>query len=368
VNIKDQRAAALSAAKTIALKAKAEGRDFTPAESAEVDQHLAKADELGKHLDAAAKAADTMARIGALNPGDLGEDGTLFSEADAKGFLHAARTKTSFGTTVRYKAAMTEGDLLPSVGNAVVNNPDPKAGRALRDLFTAAPASGPTVRYYTLGEADSTLVEIVPEDGLKPEINVTYAPVDAELVKLATRFSLTDELSEDAPFLVREIQSAVLRAVLVRENKLVIDTIDATSGILTGTSTAATMIDLLASEIGASEAINGETPTALVVNPVDLAAVRVAKASTGGSYFIDPLSSGPTSIHGVPLIPTAATAAGTAYLLTSGFGTFYSRGSLRVEAGFTGDDWIHNRMTIRAEERVLPVVNRPNLVTKLTLT
>jgi hypothetical protein len=70
----------------------------------------------------------------------------------------------------------------------------------------------------------------------------------------------------------------------------------------------------------------------------------------------------------VPLVSTAATAQGTAYLLTKGFGTFYSLGSLRVEAGFTGDDWIYNRMTVRAEQRVLPVVNRPKLVTKLTLT
>ena len=371
----DERTTLIDGMKSIVSNAQTTSRDLTTAEESD----LKAANERVKGIDAEVakikSSMDLVARIGAIRPDSLDpiHGGQLFSESDAEGFVNAAKSKGNFGTTVRYKAALSLGGILPAIGSAVVVNPDARTTYALRDLFAPADAQGPTVRYYTLGEAAAVspateAVSIVAEGGLKPESDVDYAPVDKELVKLATRFTLTDELGEDAPFLVQEIQQSVLRAVLVRENKLVIDTINATSGVLTGTSTAATLIDLLATEIGASEAINGVTPTAMLVNPADLAAVRVAKASTGGGYFIDPLSNGPTSIHGVPLISTAATAAGTAYMLTSGFGTFYSRGALRVEAGFTGDDWIYNRMTVLAEERVLPVVNRPNLVTKLTLT
>lgn len=367
----EERSTLLSASRTLVEGAKSAGRELTDAEQRDVKAAFDRIKEIDADLEKFQASADLLARIGAIRPGALDDEnaGHLFSEADAKGFLEAARSKTSFGTTVRYKAALTSTSLLlPTVGQTVVAAAEPKATIALRDLFTPAAADGPKVRYYTLANPDATDVAIVAEGGLKPESDPVYAPVDKDLVKLATRFSITDELAEDAPFMVTEIQKSVLRNVLVRENKLVIDTIDATSGILTGTGVAGTLLDILATEIGDSEAINGQTPTALLLNPTNLASVRIAKASTGGSYYIDPLSTGPTSIHGVPLISTPAVAAGTAYLVTSGFGTFYSRGSLRVEAGFTGDDWIYNRMTIRAEERVLPVVTRPNLVTKITLT
>lgn len=474
----EERTTLLGGMKSIVAAAKSAGRDLTPAEQRDLEASSERLREINAQVEKFKASADLMARLGAITPGDLDEanGGNLFSESDAEGFLKAARTKTSFGTTIRYKAPMTEGGILPPVGQAVFPALEPKATFALRDLFQAASAPGPTVRYYTLTNSVSSTgtnevqsvtisggptggsftltfkgnttaaiahnatgatvqtaleplpsigagnvtvtgsgggphtvtfvgflsskdveqmtatsnltggtspavtvatstqgaeargVGIVPEGGIKPESSVSYSPVDAELIKLATRFSLTDELSEDAPFLVREIQQSVLRAVLVRENQLVIDTINATSGVLTGTGASGTLLDIIATEIGEAEAINGQTPTALILNPTNLSTVRTAKASTGGSYFLDPVAAGPVTVHGVPLISTPVVTAGTAYLVTSGFGTFYSRGSLRVEAGFTGDDWIHNRLTIRAEERVLPAVNRPSLVTKLTLT
>jgi HK97 family phage major capsid protein len=282
MNLKQQRAAALKAAQTIIDTVKASNRDLTREETSTVEAKFAEVDELDRQIKAAEKSAETLRKIGALPAS--GEGTHLFSESDAQGFVNAARSKTSFSTTVRYKAH-EEGGILPGVGTAVVTNPDPKSVFALRDLFTPAPATGPTVRYYTLAEAAAVepateAVSVVGEGTLKPEADVDYAPVDATLVKLATRYSLTDELGEDAPFLVQEIQQSVLRAVLVRENKLCIDTIDATSGILTGTSADDDLIDLLAAEIGASEAINGQTPSAVVLNPVDLATVRTAKANT----------------------------------------------------------------------------------------
>src|SRR3954471_13537924 len=99
MNLKDERQAALTAAKQIALAVKSAGRGFTSSEAATVDQHLAKADELGKQIKAAEDSAALLARIGAIQPGDLeGEAGNLFSESDAKGFIQAARSKSSFGT------------------------------------------------------------------------------------------------------------------------------------------------------------------------------------------------------------------------------------------------------------------------------
>lgn len=129
-----------------------------------------------------------------------------------------------------------------------------------------------------------------------------------------------------------------------------------------------THLNVLATATGAQEAANGVTPSALVVNPVDLANIRKAKASTGGEYFIDPLAAGPTTVHGVPVIVTGAVAANTMILVNSGAGVLYWRGPVRVESGTDTDDFVRNTITYRCEERILAAVIRPVLVTIVTLT
>jgi hypothetical protein len=54
--------------------------------------------------------------------------------------------------------------------------------------------------------------------------------------------------------------------------------------------------------------------------------------------------------------------------VSAGAGIFYRRGALKVDSGYNADDWIKNLCTFRVEERVLPAVVRPELVSKLTLT
>ena len=140
------------------------------------------------------------------------------------------------------------------------------------------------------------------------------------------------------------------------------------SGIQTATGTLATAIDVIATAIGSFEGMVGVTPTALLINPSNLATIRTQKASTGGSYFIDPLGNGPTTIHGVRVYSTGAVPAGTAYLLAGGSVLFYRRGPVQVDSGYTNDDFSRNQSTLRVEERVLPAVIRPSLVMKVTLT
>ena len=84
--------------------------------------------------------------------------------------------------------------------------------------------------------------------------------------------------------------------------------------------------------------------------------------------MIDPTAPGPSSIHGVPLISTAATAPGTAWVIEATGVTIFRRGPLSVEVGSNTDDWAKNLRTMRAEERVGAAVRRPSSLTKLTLT
>ena len=104
------------------------------------------------------------------------------------------------------------------------------------------------------------------------------------------------------------------------------------------------------------------------MSPADVAVIRAAKASTGGSYLLDRLLAGPTTLNGVPRTSTPSVPSATAYLVSAGAGIFYRRGALRGAADTTGDDWVKNLLTVRVEERVLPAVVRGDLVSKLTLT
>lgn len=374
MNIKQQRAAALKAAQDILDGAKAAGRALTTGEDAQIAGHVSRVKELDEQIAAAAKSDALMARIAGLGSGNYTDDldgetapGELFTEDQKAGLVRAIRSKGSFGTNVRFKAPITGiGIGLPSAGVTTVEAAVPAGMVALRNLFQQAQAESATVRYYRVGTGTAA---VVAEGALKPDAGITTVPVDEDLIKIAATFQVGDELGEDAPYLVASIQRQAIMGVLAKENAEIIAAIGGASGILTATGTKAAALDLLATEIGDQQAINGLIPNALVMNPADLAAIRIAKASTGGSYFIDPLSAGPTSIHGVPVLSTGATAPGTAYLLSEGFGVFFTRGQgLRVELGYSGDDWSRNLATTRVEERVLPAITTPAMITKITLT
>ena len=106
----------------------------------------------------------------------------------------------------------------------------------------------------------------------------------------------------------------------------------------------------------------------MIVNPTTLATIRKTKASTGGDYFVDPLTGTLTTIHGVQVVSTPATAAGTAWVVNGAGVVIYRRGGITAEIGWNADDWGTNQRTMRVEERFATAVVRPSMLTKLTLT
>lgn len=156
--------------------------------------------------------------------------------------------------------------------------------------------------------------------------------------------------------------------VVRKENAEIVTAISGASGVQTATGTLASGIDVLAGAVGTAEATNGVTPVAMLINPTNLATLRTQKASTGGAYFIAPFSGQPQRMHNVPLVPSPSVPGGTVFLLSPGFGVFYTRGGLRVELGLQTGDFEHNTRTLRVAERVLPAIVRPVLVHKVTLT
>ncbi|MFX4286280.1 hypothetical protein ACQBJO_12890 [Janibacter sp. G349] len=319
-----------------------------------------------KEADAIMDGLKSLSR-GMLDPGGAPERSTFDREHVKDGLTRALQSKSPFGFNMPFtKAALTAGDLnLPATGTTVSDVPIGQGVVALRELLQPQNAESGLVRYYSIGAGAA---DVVAEGALKPDLGASITPHDAELLKIAATFTFTDELVRDAGFLVDHVQREAVRAVLVEENAQIVAAFEAATGSLTASGTLDSAIDVLAGAIGATQASNGVTPSVIVMSPVDLATIRTAKASTAGSYFVDPLAAAPSAIHGVPLAATPAVASGKAYLVSAGLGVFYTRDELRVESGYTGDDWIYNRVTTRVEERVLPAIIRPSLLTKVTLT
>lgn len=358
-----ERTTLLNHARSIIDTAKAQNRDLTPTEATSIQADLDRVDELK------VKAGSDLARRVLALPGGIRptEDDTsgggIFDEQAKAGLVSAIKSRSTFRAVVDAKAALSN-TVLPTTGQGVEAGLYPSAF-PLSTLFRSEAAPSPSIRYYRLGNATAG---VVAELGIKPDSGVAIEAVDVLLKKIATLVTYSDEFADDASFMLAYLQQELVSAVITKENSEVLATFAATSGVLTGTGASATVIDLVADAIAGQSALNGSDPSAVVVNPTVLATIRKAKASTGGDYVVDPLAAGPTTIHGVRVVSTPATAAGTAWVVNGSGAVIYRKGGITAEIGTGSDGFVTNSRIMRVEERFATAVVRPSMLTKLTLT
>jgi HK97 family phage major capsid protein len=359
-----QRAQTLTHARSIIDKAKADNRDLTDTEAGQVEDDLAQVKTLDKQLKGRAMV-NAVKNLGGDFQDDERPKPSVFTADSKAGIVMAIRTKSPYRADVNMKAALTSGTLLPPSGSFVQEGLHPNSQFPLASLFANEPADGPVQRYY---RATAGTAAIVAEGAPKPDAGIAFTAVDLTLSKIAGLAGYTDEMEADASFLVGQLEQELIAAVVAAENKLCLDTFAATSGVLTGSGTTATVVDLVATAIASMEAISGITPVGFIAHPSVVSTIRQAKASTSGVYVADPLAKGPTTLHGVTVYSTPATAATTAWLVSGSPGvTVYRREQVTVEVGWNAADWSTNTKTARAEERVGVAVTRPSSLYKLTL-
>lgn len=367
-----ERQAVLKHARTLIDGAKAANRSLTDDENRLIEADFAKVKQLDAGPAPHNYAADVM-RASRRDPGpwpDPDAHGVgVFSEQQKSGFLEAIKSNTTYRAEVdrqglRSKAALLEGTLIPTSGQGVTPALYPLISTpSLTELMVNTPVAGPTVRYYRIGAGTAA---VVAEGQAKPDAGISATAVDVTLVKIAAILKASDELSEDASWLLGWLEQALVSAVISKENSEVIATINGTSGILT--QAGADPIDAVADAIAGQQAL-GMAPNAVLVTPATLATIRKAKASTSGVYSaVDPLAAGPTTVHGVNLYPMNAVAAGSGWVVDMTALTYFRRHAVTIELGYDTDDWTKNMRTARAESRGKCGVLQPLGCTKLTLT
>ena len=247
----------------------------------------------------------------------------------------------------------------------------------IRDLFGAETISGSTLVYLVEGAIQGAPA-VTAEGAEKPQIH--FADPTAKTVslkKIACHIKESEEYINDFPFLASAINGRLLYELgLVEQNTLVTDLL-ATSGIGTGSITAAaTYLDVAEAILQAAmdvQAASGFAADAIALNPADWFKLRTVKASGTGEYFGGGFfgAQNVPNLWGIPVCVTPAVAANK--FVVGAFktcGSVVANGGVRVEAVNTNeDDFVKNLMTIRAEERLALAVRRPagfKVLTKAT--
>ena len=258
----------------------------------------------------------------------------------------------------------------------------------VRDLFAAENVSSPAVSYFEAGATEGAPATTA-ENGKKPQFHIGATIKTVALSKIAGLMKESDELLEDYPRLASAIDGrGKYELDLVIENALIngdgkngnVAGILSVDGIQSGqykkAATPAEIAESVYDAITKVQMNSGYNADGIVINPVDYQKIRLHKDSNGqyfgGGYFTGAYGNGVNvvaqpELWGVPTVVTSAIPAGT--ILVGNFAagaSVLSKGGQSAATGYDGEDFSHNRVTVRVEERLALATYVPQAFFKLT--
>ena len=200
--------------------------------------------------------------------------------------------------------------------------------------------------------------------------------VGSEKVQKITAFiTITDELLDDPAQMESKIRTKLTEKLLqaVEEGYYSGNGVSNLNGIrniatpfdpgtfATGSANEvenANIVDVIVVAKNQIQLANQAMPTAIIMSPTDVAAMKTVKVSTTDRRYVERvLVSGNTlSIDGTPVVVSNLVAPGEYVVGDFGLSTLYTRQSLTIEIGYNADNFVKNFKTIRAEWRGAAVV------------
>ena len=384
-----------------ALKERIEANDTEAIASGE--QLKADIEAKTAELQQAEKKAALLGMIGTADKED-----TTMSEAKARSLgenfvknmpeSHGSRFHIAAPEFKAYSDPMAIGTIsTPQVPRALVTDidrnivPEVLPATHLRGLFGAETIQGNALTFYTEGALEYAAgkpygFDVTAEGAAKPQIS--FADPTAHtvaLTKIAAYIKETNEYIDDAPFLASAINGRLLNYLGLREESFLLSELSGTSGIQADTTSwtngdmadAQAIADLIFAKMMAVQEQSGFAADAIIMNPAVWQTLRLGKLSAtnayiGGGYFADGQGK---QIWGVPVYlssfvdaPVSGSAKGDIWVgAFKACGSVVSKGGVSVEATNSDqDDFIKNKMTIRAEERLALAVRIPAGFCKIT--
>ena len=397
--LKEQLSAARKAASDYIKGLEVDGHEITEDELAEARKKSDLVTELAGKVERQKGLSDLTAGLtGAVEDVPEGRPAKSLGEHFVKSVGETIARQKSEGRRVsaqssEYKAAtdvhITPGPLAPALLQVDTNIVTGVRRRlTVADLLGSETISGTALTYFVEGALEAGDFGIVAENGQKPQLHFgDPVAVTEALKKIAAFIKESDELGEDLPFLKSAIDGRLLYQLgLFEENQLLNGSGTGTnirgllnrSGIQTIASASVDAnADTLFRAITATALNSGLDADGIIITPAVYQALRLSKDANGqyfgGGFFTGQYGNGTIQeqppLWGLRTVVTPAIAAGTT--LVGAFaqsGSVIRKGGVAVEATNTNeDDFTNNRITIRAEERLLLAVRRPSGLVKVTL-
>lgn len=405
MNLKEQRAAALTAAQEIVDGAKAAKVALTEDQAAQVDAKFAEIEKLDKDIARDAKSADLFARVASIAPGSDGEKAADRGEETARTlgehFVKAVgqegltRVKSQSNATIsapEFKAA-SDTHVVGDAYDRILTTHDPNPVREYRRplitdvLGTGSIGSSTSVTYELEGGVEGGFTTVA-EGGQKPQFHFTPGETRTDsLKKIAGFIKYTDEMAEDLPFVVSEINNRGLYMLSMTEENQLLNGDGTGSNVLgmlkrdgLGVETAEDNTDNADAVFRATtqvQNVTGLTADAILIHPTDYQTFRLAKDGNqqyyGGGFFSGQYGNGgivsQPPLWGLNTIVTSAVEAGTVVVgAFKAATTVYRKGGVRVESTNShASDFTNNLITTRIEERIALAVRIPAAIVKVTL-
>lgn len=400
MNPTQERAAAIKSAQDIIAKAQTESRDLTADERTALKGFDATIEATGKIIAGAKETQDLMKKFSSLGDADQGDREAAGAKTLGEHFVKSvgdaglSRVKSVSGTTVAAPEFKAAGDTQATPGSLApwLTEFDQTIVRAFRrpvvsDLLGTGTLSGNAITYLVEGAIEGGYATVA-EGGAKPQFHIGAPTTRTDaLKKIAGFLKFTDEMVEDAPFWVSEInERGLYMLALAEENQLLNG--DGTganvlgllnrSGVQTVASASkADNADAIYRAMTAVQNVTGLAADGLIINPADYEALRLGKDGNGqyfgGGYFQGQYGNGGIEwqppVWGLRTVVSAAAPKGAPVVgAFNAASTVYRKGGVRVESTNSHvDDFTNNLITTRIEERIGLAVRFPSAVAKVTL-
>lgn len=340
------------------------------------EETIAKGEELVKEIGElevkianAEKASKVLDTIGSTEEktNDMGEQKMSQMEDFTK--KCAEMTDKKAGAKVHFEKANTTVVTAPQIADVDRSIAPVGTRTPASSLFSEATISGNAITYFLEGAFETPEGGIVPtaQGTKKPQVSTSFESKTLALSKLAAYVKETDEILVDAPFLASEVQNTLMHQLGKVEDNYVIGQIQGTTGIGAETydGTNVTFADGILASIMKVKNDSAYDASVVVLNPADIVTLMTAKDANkqyyGGGYFVGAYGNGSfgvaSAIWGVPIYASSKVTQGSALICAKEAVKTWRKGGMDVSiAEENEDDFLYNRVTLRAEVRLATAV------------
>lgn len=237
----------------------------------------------------------------------------------------------------------------------------------MREIVNSAGITSKYAVWIEQANPDPNDAGMVGEGVAKPQSDFDLVEASSQVKKVATWIKVSKEMVDDLPFMRGEINNELMELVELKLDEQIL----LGNGVgdnLSGLDTYAQPFSPAAQFVNAIPAANESdvlrvayaqienanfTPTHILMNPADVAALELTKTSVGEYTYplFVPQQNGIGTLKGIPIIPNNGVTSGDYYIGDMTKAQLRMREDMNIQVGYINDDFTKNMMTILCEAR-----------------